>query len=94
MGYENWTQALGGWIEEKDHYFYGYPATGIVGHYTQVDRTTENNKNHETSLTNLVFPVQIIWHSAVLVGCAATMCPSNGQYNIAWPFYVCNYVTG
>ncbi len=41
MGYENWTQALGGWIEEKEHYFHGYPATGIVGHYTQVGRTVE-----------------------------------------------------
>lgn len=36
MGYDNWTQALEGWIEEKEHYFYGYPATGIVSHYTQV----------------------------------------------------------
>lgn len=36
MGYENWTQAIGGWIEEKEHYIYGYPATGIVGHYTQM----------------------------------------------------------
>lgn len=38
MGYENWTQAIEGWIEEKEHYFHGYPATGIVGHYTQVNR--------------------------------------------------------
>jgi hypothetical protein len=52
MGYENWTQALDGWIEEKEHYFYGYPATGIVGHYTQVDRTVE--KNHQTSLMDLL----------------------------------------
>ena len=36
MGYDNWTQALEGWIEEKEHYFYGYPSIGIVAHYTQV----------------------------------------------------------
>lgn len=42
MGYENWTLAIEGWIEEKEHYFYGYPATGIVGHYTQVNFTFEN----------------------------------------------------
>ncbi len=52
MGYENWTQALGGWIEEKEHYFHGYPATGIVGHYTQVGRTAE--ENHQTSFINLL----------------------------------------
>ncbi|UJR33140.1 hypothetical protein I4U23_020597 [Adineta vaga] len=71
MGYENWTQAIDGWIEEKEYYFHGYPATGIVGHYTQM-----------------------IWHSVVLVGCAATMCPPSELYNMKWPFYVCNYVTG
>ncbi len=91
MGYENWTQALGGWIEEKEHYFHGYPATGIVGHYTQVGRTAE--ENHQTSFINLL-PLQMIWHSAVLVGCAATMCPPYGPYNIPWSFYVCNYITG
>ncbi|CAF0970929.1 unnamed protein product [Rotaria sordida] len=36
MGYENWTQAIQGWIEEKEHYFYGYPSAGIVTHYTQM----------------------------------------------------------
>ena len=41
MGYENWTQALEGWIEEKEHYFHGYPSTGIVGHYTQVNTISE-----------------------------------------------------
>ncbi|CAF0942957.1 unnamed protein product [Adineta ricciae] len=71
MGYDNWTQAIGGWIEEKEHYIHGYPATGIVAHYTQM-----------------------IWHSAVLVGCAATMCPPSGMFDMKWPFYVCNYITG
>jgi hypothetical protein len=52
MGYENWTQALDGWIEEKEHYFYGYPATGTVGHYTQIDRTVETN--HQTSFMDLL----------------------------------------
>jgi hypothetical protein len=41
MGYENWTQAIGGWIEEKEYYSHGYPSTGIVGHYTQVKMTAE-----------------------------------------------------
>jgi hypothetical protein len=41
MGYENWTQAVGGWIEEKEYYSHGYPSTGIVGHYTQVNPTCE-----------------------------------------------------
>ncbi len=41
MGYENWTQAIGGWIEEKEHYVHGYPSTGIVGHYTQVNQTSK-----------------------------------------------------
>ena len=36
MGYENWTQAVEGWIEEKQLYYYGYPSTAVVGHYTQV----------------------------------------------------------
>lgn len=46
MGYENWTQAVEGWIEEKEHYFHGYPATGIVGHYTQVNRTFEKEQHN------------------------------------------------
>ncbi|CAF3537126.1 unnamed protein product [Adineta steineri] len=71
MGYENWTQAIGGWVEEKEYYLHGYPSTGIVAHYTQM-----------------------IWHSAVLVGCAATICPPYGPYEIPWLFYVCNYITG
>lgn len=36
MGYENWTQAIYGWIDEKEHYYHGYPSSGVVGHYTQV----------------------------------------------------------
>ena len=36
MGYDNWTQAIQGWIEEKEHYHYGYPSAAIVSHYTQV----------------------------------------------------------
>ena len=40
MGYENWTQAVEGWIEEKQLYYYGYPSTGVVGHYTQVGNQT------------------------------------------------------
>jgi hypothetical protein len=36
MGYENWTLAIQAWIEEKQHYYYGYPSSGIVSHYTQV----------------------------------------------------------
>ena len=36
----------------------------------------------------------MIWHSAVLVGCAATMCPPYGAYTMPWAFYVCNYITG
>ena len=36
MGYANWTQAIQGWIEEKEHYFHGYPSVEVVGHYTQV----------------------------------------------------------
>ncbi|CAF4494581.1 unnamed protein product, partial [Rotaria magnacalcarata] len=35
MGYENWTQAIQGWISEKQDYFYDYPSSGVVGHYTQ-----------------------------------------------------------
>jgi hypothetical protein len=41
MGYENWSLAVGGWIEEKEHYAHGYPSTGIVGHYTQVNLTSK-----------------------------------------------------
>lgn len=37
MGYENWVQAIQAWIDEKENYFYGYPSSGIVAHYTQVD---------------------------------------------------------
>ncbi|CAF4228428.1 unnamed protein product [Rotaria socialis] len=36
MGYENWTQAIQGWISEKQDYFYDYPSSGIVSHYTQI----------------------------------------------------------
>ncbi|CAF3794955.1 unnamed protein product [Rotaria sp. Silwood1] len=71
MGYENWTQAIQGWIEEKEHYFYGYPSARVVTHYTQM-----------------------IWHSTALIGCAATICPSYGSYDMPWPFYICNYITG
>ncbi|CAF1399733.1 unnamed protein product [Adineta ricciae] len=71
MGYENWTRALEGWIEEKEHYYHSYPATAVFSHYSQM-----------------------IWHSSVLVGCAAAICPPFGSYNISWPFYVCNYITG
>jgi len=49
MGYENWTQAIEGWIEEKEHYFHGYPATGIVGHYTQVNMTSEKEHTIQNS---------------------------------------------
>ena len=40
MGYKNWTQTMKAWIEEKQHYFHGYPSTGIVAHYTQVKMTS------------------------------------------------------
>jgi len=36
----------------------------------------------------------MIWHSSVLIGCAATICPPFGPFNIPWHFYVCNYITG
>ena len=38
MGYENWTLAIQGWISEKQDYYYDYPTTAMIGHYTQVNR--------------------------------------------------------
>ncbi|CAF1221360.1 unnamed protein product [Rotaria sordida] len=37
---------------------------------------------------------QMIWHSSVLIGCAATICPPFGTHNIPWRFFICNYITG
>lgn len=52
MGYENWTLAIGGWIDEKEHYVYGHPATGVVGHYTQV--CTVRGADIAASITALI----------------------------------------
>ena len=89
MGYENWTQAIYGWIDEKEHYYHGYPSSGVVGHYTQVSSLEGKSW---TGIVNKA--LQMIWHSAVLVGCGAAMCPPYGPYENPWPFYVCNYITG
>ena len=89
MGYENWTQAMDGWIEEKEHYFHGYPSSGIVSHYTQVAIVID-----KLSREIKIDAFQMIWHSAVLVGCGAAMCPAYGPYDNPWPLYVCNYITG
>jgi hypothetical protein len=37
MGYENWTDAIEGWIEEKEHYYHAFPSTNIFSRYSQVD---------------------------------------------------------
>ena len=57
MGYENWTQAIEGWINEKNDYFYHYPSTSIVSHYTQVNMISENTKRNtlKSKFLQLVF---------------------------------------
>jgi hypothetical protein len=39
MGYENWTEVIEGWIEEKEHYYHSSPSPNIFIHYTQVKIT-------------------------------------------------------
>ena len=36
MGYDNWTETIEGWIEEKEYYYHTYPSTSTFSHYTQV----------------------------------------------------------
>ncbi|CAF1124963.1 unnamed protein product [Adineta steineri] len=71
IGYENWTEVIEGWIEEKEYYCHAFPSTNLFSRYAQM-----------------------IWHSSVLIGCGAAICPPFGSYNISWNFYVCNYITG
>ncbi|CAF1503793.1 unnamed protein product [Adineta steineri] len=71
IGYENWTEVIEGWIEEKEYYCHAFPSTNLFSRYAQM-----------------------IWHSSVLIGCGAVICPPFGSYNISWNFYVCNYITG
>ncbi len=37
MSYENWTEVIEGWIEEKEHYYHSFPSPNIFSHYTQVN---------------------------------------------------------
>ncbi|CAF4376051.1 unnamed protein product, partial [Adineta steineri] len=69
--YEDWTEVIEGWIEEKEYYCHAFPSTNLFSRYAQM-----------------------IWHSSVLIGCGAAICPPFGSYNISWNFYVCNYITG
>ncbi len=36
MSYENWTEVIEGWIEEKEHYYHSFPSPNLFSHYTQV----------------------------------------------------------
>jgi hypothetical protein len=36
MGYENWTEVIEGWIEEKEYYYHSFPSTIFFSHYSQV----------------------------------------------------------
>ncbi len=36
MGYENWTEVMEAWIEEKEYYYHSFPSTNFFSHYSQV----------------------------------------------------------
>ena len=50
MGYDNWTETIEGWIEEKEYYVHTYPSTSVFSHYTQV------RMPQESSQTAIIFP--------------------------------------
>jgi hypothetical protein len=41
MGYENWTEVIEAWIEEKEYYYHSYPSTPLFKRYSQVKLTDE-----------------------------------------------------
>ena len=44
MGYDNWTETIEGWIEEKEYYYHTYPSTSVFSHYTQVRMPQESSQ--------------------------------------------------
>jgi hypothetical protein len=41
MGYENWTEVMEAWIEEKEYYYHSFPSTNFFIRYSQVKITDE-----------------------------------------------------
>lgn len=38
IGFENWTDVVQEWIEEKEHYYHSFPSTNFFSRYTQVGK--------------------------------------------------------
>ena len=41
MGYDNWTEAIQGWVEEKEHYVHALPSNHFFNEYKQVNMVIE-----------------------------------------------------
>ena len=43
IDYENWTEVITDWIEEKEHYYHVYPSTNTFTRYSQVITITKKD---------------------------------------------------